>query len=378
MQRTARKFAKEEIMPRAAALDVSGEYPWELVSQAQDLGLLNILVPAEYGGVGLGCMEACLVSEELSYGCSGVGSALLANDLACAPLALAANEEQKKNYFGRLFERGEGGRPHMAAYCVTEPGAGSDVNGVRTKAERKGDKWVINGEKMWITNGGVASWYFLLARTAEGKANESFTGFVLDADTPGIVVGRKEQNMGQRCSDVRGISFQDVVVDDSHVIGTPGKAFLYAMGAFDATRPVVAAASVGLAQRAFNEASSYSLTRKTFGVPIAQHQAVAFMLADMAMGVEASRLLTYKAAWLFDKGERNTYCASMAKATASEVANKVTADAVQVFGGAGFNKSYPVEKLMRDAKIFTIYEGTSQIQRLIISRHLLAEAAARN
>ena len=372
IQETAARFAREEIIPQAAALDRDGTYPWDLATKAHELGLLNPLLPAQYGGLGLGCLETCLIGEQMSYGCAGVGSALVGNDLACAPLAIAASEAQKKKYFGRLVERREDGRPHMAAYCVTEPGAGSDVAGTQTRATRQGDKWVINGEKMWITNGGVASWYFLLAKTGAGKAGESFTGFVLDADTPGVTLGRKEQNMGQRCSDVRGIKFEEVVLDDSNVVGEPGKAFKYAMGAFDATRPVVAAASVGLAQRAMDEAREYSLQRKTFGVPIAQHQAVSFMLAEMAMGVEASRLLTLKSATLFDEGKRNTYYASIAKAMASEVANKAAADAVQIFGGAGYNKEYPVEKLMRDAKIFQIYEGTSQIQRIIISRHLLS------
>jgi len=262
--------------------------------------------------------------------------------------------------------------PLMCAYCVTEPGAGSDVAGAKTKAVKKGDHWEINGSKMWITNGSVANWYFVLAKTDDkASPGKAFTGFIVDSKTPGITVGKKEINMGQKCSDTRGITFENVVVPDENRLGNVGDGFKIAMGAFDTTRPLVAAAAVGLARRALEEATKYSLERKTMGKLISEHQAVAFMLADMAMGVEASRSLVWKSAWLRDNKMKNTYYASMAKAFAGEVANKNAADAVQIFGGNGFNSEYPVEKLMRDAKIFMIYEGTSQIQRMIISRNLL-------
>jgi acyl-CoA dehydrogenase len=293
------------------------------------------------------------------------------NGLASAPVIIAGTEEQKKKYLGRLTEA-----PLMAAYCVTEPGAGSDVAGLATTAVKKGDEWVINGSKMWITNGGVADWYFVLAKTdPNAKAGAGFTGFIVDADTPGVGKGRKEINMGQRCSDTRGITFEDVVVPDANRLGAEGVGFKIAMGAFDHTRPPVASGAVGLARRAMDEAIAYATQRKTMGVPIAQHQSVAFMIADMAIGIEASRLLTHKAAWMIDQGTRNTMYASMAKAFAADHANKVAADAVQIFGGNGFNTEYPVEKLMRDAKIYQIYEGTSQIQRLIISREIFSKGA---
>jgi len=248
--------------------------------------------------------------------------------------------------------------PLMCAYGVTEPGAGSDVAGLATRAEKKGDKWILNGQKMWITNAGKANWFFVLAKTnPSAPAGQAFTGFIVDADTPGITVGRKEINMGQRCSDTRGITFEDVEVPAENVLGKEGQGFKIAMGAFDTTRPLVAAAAVGLARRALDEATQYSLQRKTMGKPISQHQAVAFMLADMAMGVEASRLLVWKSSWMRDQGLRNTYIASMGKAMASEVAYKNTGDAVQIFGGNGFNSEYPVEKLHRDSLIFRIYEG---------------------
>jgi len=265
----------------------------------------------------------------------------------------------------------------MCAYCVTEPVAGSDVAGIKSRVEKKGDEYILNGSKMWITNGSVANWYFVLARnTTDPKvpASKAFSGFILDADTPGITVGRKEMNMGQRCSDTRGITFEDVRIPKENLLGADGFGFKIAMGAFDKTRPPVAAGAVGLAQRALEEATKYAMERKTMGKVIAEHQAVAFLLADMAIGVETARLITQRSAWEIDQGRRNTYYASIAKAFAADVANKAATDAVQVFGGNGFNSDYPVEKLMRDAKIYQIYGGTAQIQRMIISREMFARA----
>jgi len=370
----AKKFTADEIIPNAAHHDKTGEYPWEIIKKAQEIGLINAHVPEKYGGLGLGCIEGCMINEEVAYGCSGIGTALEANSLGSMPVIMYGNEEQKKNYLGRLFETGMD-KPLMCAYCVTEPGAGSDVAGIKTKAVKEGDEYVINGSKMWITNGGVANWYFVLARTnpdPKCPASKAFTGFIVDADTPGVTIGRKEINMGQRASDTRGITFDNVRVKSSNVLGKEGQGFLIAMGAFDQTRPPVASGAVGVAQRAFDEAKKYSLERKTMGVPIAQHQAVSFMLSDMIMGIESSRLCYQKAAWQIDNGTRNTYMASIAKCLAGDVANKCATDAVQIFGGNGFNTEYPVEKLMRDAKIYQIYEGTAQIQRLIISREIFS------
>lgn len=366
----ARKFSREEIVPLAAQLDQTGEYPWEIIKKAHALGLVNGHIPEDCGGPGLGVLDGCVVTEELAYGCTGIQTAVEANSLAEMPVILAGNKEQQKKYLGRMVEE-----PLMAAYCVTEPGAGSDVAGIKTRAEKKGDVYVVNGQKMWITNGGVANWYFVLARTdPDAPAGKAFTGFVVDADTPGITLGRKEWNMGQRASDTRGITFEDVVIPKENVLGQEGIGFKIAMGAFDKTRPPVAASAVGLAQRALEEATKYSMERKTMGKPIFQHQAVSFMLADMAIGVETARLATFRAAWEVDQGRRNTYYASIAKCLAGDVANKCATDAVQIFGGNGFNSEYPVEKLMRDAKIFQIYEGTAQIQRMIIGRELIEKA----
>ncbi|XP_064285340.1 medium-chain specific acyl-CoA dehydrogenase, mitochondrial [Passer domesticus] len=365
-QATARKFAVEEIIPVAAQYDKTGEYPVPLIKRAWELGLMNSHIPESCGGLGLGSFEACLITEELAYGCTGVQTAIEANSLGQMPVIIAGNEHQQKKYLGRMTEE-----PIMCAYCVTEPGAGSDVAGIKTKAEKKGDEYVINGQKMWITNGGKANWYFLLARTnpdPKAPASKAFTGFIVEADSPGIQIGRKEMNMGQRCSDTRGIVFEDVRVPTENVLIAEGAGFKIAMGAFDKTRPPVAAGAVGLAKRALDEATRYALERKTFGKPIVEHQAVSFLLAEMAMKVELARMAYQRAAWEVDAGRRNTYYASIAKAFAGDIANQVAADAVQIFGGNGFNTEYPVEKLMRDAKIYQIYEGTAQIQRMIIAR----------
>jgi len=362
----ARKFTAEEITPAAAELDRTGAFPWDIFRKAHEVGLLNTGVPEEYGGMGLDGVSSCIIEEEFGYGCTGIGVALEGNGLACAPVNIAATPEQKKEYFGRLISE-----PLVAAYCVTEPGAGSDVAGLQCKATKHGDEWVINGNKMWITGAGVANWFFVLCRTnpdPKAKTGEAFTAFIVEADSPGIILGRKEWNMGQRASDTRGVTFEDVRVPAKNLLGKVGSGFKYAMGAFDKTRPGVASAAVGLGRRALDEAAKYAMERKTFGKPIAMHQAIQFMLADMTCGVELSRLMTRKAAWELDQGRRNTYYASIAKSFASDVANKNATDCVQIFGGNGYNSEYPAEKLMRDAKIYQIYEGTSQVQRMIICR----------
>ncbi|KAJ9585258.1 hypothetical protein L9F63_002958 [Diploptera punctata] len=357
IQELARKFTREEIIPQAAEYDRTMQYPWPVVKKAWSLGLTNTHIPAHCG---------CLIAEELAYGCSGMKTAIEGSGLGQTPVVIAGNEEQQKKFLGRLVEE-----PLVAAYAVTEPGAGSDVNGVKTKAVKKGDEYIINGQKMWITGAGVANWFFVLTRTNSDPkcpASKAFSGFIVESDTPGVIIGRKEINMGQRCSDTRGITFEDVRVPKENMLLREGDGFKIAMGAFDKTRPPVAAGAVGVAQRALDEATRYSLERKTFGVPIVNHQAVAFMLADMAMNIETARLAWWVAAWQTDNGIRNSYFSSIAKAFAGDMANKCVTDAVQIFGGAGFNCEYPVEKLMRDAKIYQIYEGTSQIQRLVISR----------
>jgi acyl-CoA dehydrogenase len=370
LQELARKFAKEEIIPKAAHHDQTGEFPREIVKKAWEIGLMNTHVPAEYGGAGLGVLDGCIITEEFAYGCTGIATAMEANGLAAAPVIVAGNEEQKKEFLGRLTKE-----PLFAAYCVTEPGAGSDVVGIRTSAKRVGGDYVINGEKMWITNASVANWYFLLAYTDPSAKHRGMSGFIVPRETPGVTVGKKEKNLGQRASDTRGITFEDVKIPAKYLLGKEGDGFKIAMSAFDHTRPTVSSGAVGLARRAMDEAIKYATERSTFGQPIAKYQAVSFMIADMAKDVEAARLLVWQAAWAIDNGRRNTKLASFAKAFAADVAMRVTTDAVQVFGGYGYSQEYPVEKLMRDAKIYQIYEGTSQIQRLIIAKEIFDRPA---
>jgi len=291
LQQLARTFAREEVMPKSAHHDKTGEYPQELFRKAWELGLVNAHIPEAYGGGGLGNLEGIVLAEELSYADAGVMTAIEINTVAALPVILAGSEAQKREYLGRLTAA-----PTQAAYAVTEPGTGSDVAAIKTRAEKKGDEWIVNGAKMWITNGGVANWYFLLARTgAPGTpAGSAFTAFIVDRNTPGLTVGVKEDMLGQRASDTRGITFEDVRVPAANVLGREGDGFKLAMRVFDYTRPPVAAGAVGIARRATDEAIAYALQRRSMGVPIAQHQAVAFKIADMATGVEAARLLTYK------------------------------------------------------------------------------------
>ncbi|KAI5477589.1 medium-chain-acyl-CoA dehydrogenase [Pseudohyphozyma bogoriensis] len=365
-QQLARSFTAKEIIPVAAELDRTSAYPWEIIKSAHAQGLLNLHIPEAYGGLGLGVLDCAIISEELSFGCSGVQTAMEANGLAQAPVILAGSEALKEKYLGRMTEE-----PLVCAYGVSEVGAGSDVAGIKTRAVKEGDHYVINGAKCWITNGGHANWYFVLAITnPDEKPHKSMSGFVVDGKTAGITVDPKLMNMGQRCSDTRLINFDNVVVPAENMLGKEGDGFKIAMGAFDITRPLVAAGAVGLANRAFTEAAKYALDRTTFGKPIIKHQAIAHMLADMAIGVESSRAMVWKAGWMKDQGQRNTYYASIAKALASHHAVSNANLAVQIHGGAGYNNEYPVEKLFRDSKIFEIYEGATQIQKTIIAGHV--------
>ncbi|MBN2797794.1 MAG: acyl-CoA dehydrogenase family protein [Deltaproteobacteria bacterium] len=363
----ARQFAENEMRPVAAHYDETGEFAWPVIRKAHELGLMNTHIPEAYGGLGLSTFNGILIAEEMAWGCSGIGTAMEANGLALAPVILGASPFLLNKYVAPMVDE-----PIMAAYGVTEPGAGSDVASLRTTAVKRGDKWILNGAKMWITNAGVADWFFVLAYTDKDAKHKGMTAFIVESKWDGVEVGKKEKNLGQRASDTRGITFTDVEVPDENVVGEVGGGWKLAMGAFDHTRPAVSAAAVGLARAAMEHAIQYALERKTFGKPIAAHQGISFMLADMAKDIEAARLLVWKAAWEIDQGRRNTMYASMGKAFAADVAHRVASDAVQILGGYGYNNEYPVEKLLRDSKIFQIYEGTSQIQRLIIARELLS------
>jgi acyl-CoA dehydrogenase len=362
----AHDFSEKEIRPVAWDYDRDGTWPQEIIEKAFEVGLMNVHIPEAYGGPGLDYLSGCLIEEELGWGCSGIGTSLMANGLASAPLLIGGSEETKKKYLGMLTEG-----PKLSSFCLTEPDAGSDVSGMKTRAVKKGDKYVISGSKCFITNGGYADWYTVYAKTDPEAGHRGITAFVIDRDSDGVTVDKKEDKLGQRASNTATISFDEVEVPAENMLGEENHGFKLAMMTLDRTRPAVSSMAVGIARAAFEFASDYSKERVQFGVPIAMHQAVAFMIADMATKIEAARLLVWESAVLLDQGKRNTLVSSHAKRFAADSAMEVTVDAVQVYGGYGFIKEYPVEKLMRDAKIMQLYEGTSQIQRLVIAREVL-------
>jgi acyl-CoA dehydrogenase len=364
--KSVRDFTRAQIIPVAGELDESGAFPKDLFKQAWELGFANCEVPEAYGGLGLSCVDHCLVLEELAYGCLGVETTFAANMLGAMPLIIAGTEEQKSKYLGMLTSE-----PVHAAYGCSEPDAGSDVANISTKYEQHGDDYVITGQKRWITNAGVARWFTVLATKDKSLKHKGITCFVVDADAPGVQIGKKENKMGQRCSNTCDILFEEVRVPKSAIVGGEGNGFKVAMKTFDRSRPWIAAGAAGVMRRALDESKAYSLERKTFGVPIAQHQAIQFMLADMAVKYEATKLLLLKAAFQVDQGKLDSVISAYAKVFGADSAMQVTTDAVQIFGGYGYTKEYPVEKLMRDAKLLQIYEGTSQIQRIVIARNLL-------
>jgi acyl-CoA dehydrogenase len=368
---TARKFTRERIIPVAQKLDEHGTFPEEICREGWELGLMNAEIPSEYGGLGLSCLDHVLMLEEINYGCAGVGTTLAGNNLACMPLILAASEEQKQRFLGLLTES-----PLFAAYCCSEPDAGSDVAGMRTTVRKVGDEYSMTGQKRWITNGGYASWYTVFGRIGDPKdRHKGITCFVVPRDTPGVSVGKKEDKLGQRASNTTDVLFDDVKLTRSNVVGGEGEGFKIAMKTFDRSRPWIAAGATGIMRRSLDECRAYALERKAFGQPIAQFQAIQFMLAEMAMKYEATRLLMLKSAWSIGQGKLDAIESSYAKAFGADSAMAVATDAVQIFGGYGYTKEYPVEKLMRDAKLLQIYEGTSQIQRMVIARNLLAQGS---
>jgi len=368
LQDTARRFAREAIAPIAAQHDQSGEFPREVMRKAWELGLSSVSIPEAYGGVGLGLLESCLLVEELAWGCAGMTTSIMANDLGLTPILVGGSEPQRKEWLGWLTERFR-----MVAFCLSEPEAGSDVAGMQLLAEKDGDAYRLNGTKCWITNGGVADLFTVFATLDRSARHKGVCAFVMPSDTPGISIGKKEDKMGQRASDTRVLHFDNVRVPASQRLGEEGQGFKIAMRTLDTTRPSIGALAVGIARRALEEAVAYAKERKAFGMPIGGFQAVQFLLADMAKDIEAARLLTHQSAWMIDKGLRASKYSSFAKCFSTDTAMRVTTDAVQVFGGNGYTKDYPVEKLMRDAKLMQIYEGTNQIQRLVIARELQRE-----
>lgn len=365
LQELARDFTRKEITPKAEHYDRTGEWPWEIFNKAREVGLVNLNIPEEYGGMGASVLEECIVGEEMAYGCTGIETALMLNQLATLPMLIAGNEQQKARYLTQLTEAGK-----IMSYALTEPDAGSDVAGIKTTAIKQGDRYLLNGGKTWITDAPVASFFIVFAKTNPEAGHRGMSCFIVERDYPGLSVGKPLEKMGQHAAQTAQVFFENVEVPEENRLGAEGDGFMIAMKVFDKSRPPVAAAATGLARRALDEAVKYAAERTTFGQPIYQHQGVGFILADMKIRAEAARDLAWKAAWLVDHGKRNTTEAAIAKAFCADAAMQNATDAVQVFGGNGYSKEYPVEKLMRDAKIYQIYEGTTQIQKMIIVREL--------
>jgi len=367
LRRLARDFAEKEIRPFEAECDAEMRHPEEVIAKAHELGLMNLHVPEEFGGPGLPAFDGMLVGEELYWGCSGIGTSITANGLGAGPVIGFGSDEQKRKWLTPLLET-----PILCSFGLSEPGAGSDVAALKTTAVREGDEYVLNGSKTFITNAGYAAWAVVFAKTDPGKGSIGISAFIVPMDAPGVTIEKHLEKMGQRATDTSAFALQDVRVPVENRIGEEGDGFKIAMATLDATRPGTAIGAVGVAQAAYEHSVEYAKERVTFDVPIAMHQGVNFMIADMATEIEAARLLCWQAAWMLDQGfgRKATLYSSFAKRFAADTAMKVTTDAVQVFGGYGYIKEYPVEKLMRDAKLFQIYEGTSQIQRLVIAREI--------
>ena len=364
IRQLAHDFARQEIAPLAAQADRDQRFHLPLQQQALELGLLNIAMPEAYGGMGLGALEVALVTEQLCRACLGLGTALCVNALAAEPILLAGSEAQKQQWLPRLAQ-GE-----FASFALTEPGAGSDAAGIRTSAVRQGDGYVLNGSKIWISNASLASFFVVFAKTDPAAGHKGISAFIVDRDSPGLTVGEPLGKLGQRAAPTCEVFFDQVQVPLHNRLGAEGEGFALAMRTFDQSRPMVAAFGLGLVQRCIDEALPYATGRQSMGQRLIDHQAVAHKLAEMQIRLEASRLLTYQAAWLADQGQRNTLQASVAKAYTSDAAMWAATEAIQILGGMGYSTEYAVEKLFRDAKVLQIYEGTSEIQRSIIAREM--------
>jgi len=373
IQELARKIAIEKELPIRAERDETGEFPWEVVKSLAEANLTGIGIEEKYGGIGGGTLEYCITTEELSTVCGGIALAFAATGLGTMPIILFGTDEQKQKYLPDIAAGKK-----LAAFGLTEANAGSDAGGMQTTAKKDGDYFILNGTKQWITNGGEAGTYSVIAITDRKKGARGASAFILEKDMPGFTFGKKENKMGIRASATRELVFQDCKVHKSQMLGKEGMGFIVAMKTLDRTRPGIAAQAVGIAQGALNEALKYSRQREQFGAKISTFQAVQHMISDMATQVEAARCLVYATARAIDSGSTETSkMSAMCKLFASDTAMKVTTDAVQVFGGYGYMKEYPVEKMMRDAKITQIYEGTNQIQRNVIALELIKEMAAK-
>jgi acyl-CoA dehydrogenase len=365
LRELAHEFAAKEIRAVAAEYDERSQHPGDVLAKAHQVGLLNPHLPEELGGAGLSAFDQMLIGEELAWGCAGIATSIVANILGSLPVLIAGSAEQKREWLAPLLEE-----PSLCSFALTEPEAGSDVAAIQTTAVRDDGDYVLNGSKMFITNAGHAAWFVVFASTDRAAGHRGLSAFIVPGSADGVVVERHLDKLGQRATDTSALAFQEVRVPAANRLGEEGEGFKTAMQTLDLTRPGTAAGALGVARAAFEHSVDYAKQRIQFGQPIAINQGVNFLVADMAAEIEAARLLTWQAAWLIDQGERATLQSSYAKRFAADTAMKVTTDAVQIFGGYGYMKEYPVEKLMRDAKLFQIYEGTSQIQRLVIAREL--------
>ncbi len=366
MRKAAREYAEKAMIPVAARYDEENETPIDLLKEMIHQGYSTMTIPEDYGGGGMDCVTSCLVVEELSRGCAGITTSAAANSLAAYPILVGGSHEQKEKYLTPLSEG------KFAAFCLTEPGAGSDAAAISTLAKKVDKGYMINGRKCFITNGGIADYYTVFATVDRSRGARGLTAFVIERDFPGLEPGKKENKMGIRASNTSEVLFEDVFVPEENVLGKEGGGFRIAMTTLDISRPMVVAMAVGIARAAYEHAVSYAREREQFGKPISSFQAIQFKLANMAMKIEAARLLVLQAAFKVDRQEKHLSAHSaMSKAFAGDMAMEVTTDALQVMGGYGYMKDYPMEKYMRDAKIMQIYEGTSEIQRLVLANEVL-------
>ena len=366
VQALARTFARDHIIPVAQQHDQEESYPEAVIAAAHELGLLNVIVPEAVGGLGFGMLEEVVIGEELAFGCMGMYTILMASELGITPLLLAGTTEQHERFLAPLLSG-----PRLAAFALSEPNNGSDAGAMSTRAEFDGDEVVLNGVKTWITNGGIADFSVVFASFDPGLRHKGTIAVVVERDAKGLTTNKLHGKLGQRASPTYEMVFENVRVPAANVLGAKGDGFKIAMRTLDKTRVPVAAGAVGVARRALHESRAYALERHAFGKPIAEFQAIQFKLADMKIGVETARWQTYRAAYLVDAGQPHAEAAAIAKAYASDMAFDAAQEAINVFGGYGYMNEYPVEKLMRDVKLNQIYEGTNEIQRLVIARHVL-------
>ncbi|MFX0107451.1 MAG: acyl-CoA dehydrogenase family protein [Candidatus Hodarchaeota archaeon] len=366
LQSRARKFAQEYMLPYAHYYDKTGEFPRPIIQKCWESGLMNLSIPKEYGGLGLGSIEQCITVEEMAAGCAGMTTSIYVNSLGAEPILIGGNDEQKKKYLTPLTEELK-----FISFACSEPGMGSDVAGIKTKAEKDGDEYILNGSKFWITNAPHAEYFTVFASLDPSKRHKALCAFIVDADTPGVKTGRPVEKMGHKASTTSSVVFRDARVPMENLLGAEGKGFAIAMKTFALTRPSIAAFATGLARAAMEYAREYVNKREAFGEKLRNFEVIQFKLAEMYMKIEAARNLYLKAAWTTDTVGDATIPASVAKAFATDVAMEVASEAVQIHGGYGYIDQYPMEKLFRDAKLYQIYEGTSEIQRLILARYVL-------